>query len=83
MQGSWGSRLASLAWKGQQQQQRGGREERAELGRERIGCRRKGAVYHEQVEKYFEKGGAGQIMNCGEFTSASVDGKEELDKGIA
>ena len=43
--------------------------------RERIGGG-EGAVYHGQVEKYFEKGGGGQIMNCGEFTSASVDGKE-------
>ena len=74
MHGSRGSRLASLS--GLERSATAAEEEGRKGQIERIGGGYLGAVYHGQVEKYFEKGGGGQIMNCGEFTSASVDGKE-------
>ena len=74
MQGCWGSQLASLSGL----ERSAAAEEEGRKGQIEGENRRRnlGAVYHGQVEKYFEKGGGGQIMNCGEFTSASVDGKE-------
>ena len=76
MQGSWGSRLASLERSAAAEEE--GRKGQIEGENRR---RNLGAVYHGQVEKYFEKGGGGQIMNCREFTSFWMGRRR--DKGIA
>ena len=75
MHGSRGSRLASLSGleRSATAAEEEGRKGQIEGENRR---RRRGPYITARWKNILKKEAAGQIMNCGEFTSASVDGKE-------